>query len=328
MIHIYTDGACQGNPGPGGWAAILHTEDGGKTVLQGGERSTTNNRMEVTAAIKGLEVVQPGAPVQVHTDSQYLVNTMTKGWKRQANKDLWKKLDSVVADRNISWEWIRGHNGHVLNEEADSVAVSQAAAYSKVNSSQEDSAIQTSFTLPGASQHSLTRNVNYMTPVGNSNQSHKLSHIDEQGKAQMVDVSEKQSTMREATARGRITMEKTTLDAIRGGRIEKGDVITVARIAGIMAAKKTAELIPMCHPLAITHISVEIDFAESPPSLNISSTVRTTDKTGVEMEALTAVSVAALTVYDMCKAIDRRMIVGEIHLARKSGGKSGTFTAK
>ncbi len=154
----------------------------------------------------------------------------------------------------------------------------------------------------------------------------KLSHIDEQGKAQMVDVSEKQATIREATARGRITMEKATLEAVRGGRIEKGDVITVARVAGIMAAKKTAELIPMCHPLAITHISVEIDFAESPPSLNISSTVRTTDKTGVEMEALTAVSVAALTVYDMCKAIDKRMIIGEVHLARKSGGKSGTFS--
>ena len=325
MIHIYTDGACLGNPGPGGWAAILHTEDGGKTVLQGGERSTTNNRMEVTAAIRGLEVVQAGGNVTVHTDSQYLVYTMTRGWKRQANKDLWEKLDSLVADRNVSWEWIRGHNGHVLNEEADSIAVAQAAAHS-IGNAQESSAIQTSFTLPGSAQPSTTRNVSYMTAIDNERQPRRLSHIDKQGKAQMVDVSEKQATLREATARGRIAMEKTTLEAIRGGKIEKGDVITVARVAGIMAAKRTSELIPMCHPLAISHVSVEIDYAESPPSLNISATVRTTDKTGVEMEALTAVSVAALTVYDMCKAVDRRMTIGEIHLARKSGGKSGTLS--
>lgn len=324
MIHIYTDGACQGNPGPGGWAAILHTEDGGKTVLQGGERSTTNNRMEVTAAIKGLEVVQPNGNVCIHTDSQYLVYTMTRGWKRQANKDLWEILDSLAANRNVSWEWIRGHNGHVLNEEADSIAVAQAAAYSKGNPA-ENSAIQTSFTIPGSAQHSTTRNVSYMNAMDSGKQPRKLSHIDEHGKAQMVDVSEKQATMREATAKGRVTMEKATLDAIRGGKIEKGDVITVARVAGIMSAKRTSELIPMCHPLAITHISVEIDYAESPPSLNISATVRTTDKTGVEMEALTAVSVSALTVYDMCKAIDRQMSIGEIHLTRKSGGKSGTL---
>lgn len=323
MIHIYTDGACLGNPGPGGWAAILHTEDGGKTVLQGGERSATNNRMEVTAAIKGLEVVQPGESACVHTDSQYLVHTMTRGWKRLANKDLWEKLDSLVSGKNVTWEWIRGHNGHVLNEEADSIAVAQAAAHSKGNPL-ENSAIQTSFTLPGSSQPSTARNVSYMT-TKDSVDSRRLSHIDEQGKAQMVDVSEKKATLREATARGRISMEKPTLEAIKGGRIEKGDVITVARIAGMMAAKKTAGLIPMCHPLAITHISVELDYAESPPSLNISATVRTTDKTGVEMEALTAVSVAALTVYDMCKAIDKRMTIGEIHLARKSGGKSGTL---
>ncbi len=325
MIHIYTDGACLGNPGPGGWAAILHTEDGGKTVLQGGERSTTNNRMEVTAAIKGLEVVKSSESACVHTDSQYLVHTMTRGWKRQANKDLWEKLDSLVSDRTVSWEWIRGHNGHVQNEEADSVAVAQAAAHSRGNP-EENSAIQTSFTLPGSAQHSTAKSVSYMATESGSGR--KLSHIDEQGKAQMVDVSEKQSTLREATARGRISMEKPTLEAIKGGRIEKGDVITVARLAGIMAAKKTSELIPMCHPLALTHISVEIDYAESPPSLNISATVRTTDKTGVEMEALTAVSVAALTVYDMCKAIDRRMTISEIHLARKSGGKSGTFSVE
>lgn len=327
MIHIYTDGACLGNPGPGGWAAIIHTEDGSKTVLQGGERSTTNNRMEVTAAIKGLEAVQRGSAACVHTDSQYLVHTMTRGWKRQANKDLWEKLDSIVNDKNVTWEWIRGHNGHVLNEEADSIAVAQAAIHSKV-SAQEDSAIQTSFTLPGSAQPSTARNVSYMTVPDSGSKARRLSHIDEQGNAQMVDVSEKHATLREATARGRISMEKPTLEAIKGGRIEKGDVITVARIAGIMAAKKTAELIPMCHPLALTHISVELEYAESPPSLNISATVRTTDKTGVEMEALTAVSVAALTVYDMCKAIDKRMTIGEIHLAKKSGGKSGTFSAE
>ena len=152
-----------------------------------------------------------------------------------------------------------------------------------------------------------------------------LSHIDEQGRVQMVDVTGKDVTQRVAVAQGVVTMRAETLAAIAEGQIPKGDVLTVARIAGIMAAKKTSELIPMCHPLNISGVEVKLTPRQSPPSVEIEATVRITGKTGVEMEALTAVSVAGLTIYDMCKAVDREMTVGEIRLMHKSGGKSGTF---
>ena len=153
----------------------------------------------------------------------------------------------------------------------------------------------------------------------------KLSHVDEQGRVRMVDVTGKDVTRRVAVAQGVVTMRAETLAAIAEGQIPKGDVLTVARIAGIMAAKKTSELIPMCHPLNISGVEVKLTPRESPPSVEIEATVRISGKTGVEMEALTAVSVAGLTIYDMCKAVDRDMTVGEIRLTHKSGGKSGTF---
>ena len=152
-----------------------------------------------------------------------------------------------------------------------------------------------------------------------------LSHIDEQGRVRMVDVTGKDVTQRVAVAQGVVTMRAETLAAIAEGQIPKGDVLTVARIAGIMAAKKTSELIPMCHPLNISGVEVKLTPRQSPPSVEIEATVRITGKTGVEMEALTAVSVAGLTIYDMCKAVDREMTVGEVRLMHKSGGKSGTF---
>ncbi len=153
----------------------------------------------------------------------------------------------------------------------------------------------------------------------------KLSHVDEQGRVRMVDVTGKDVTRRVAVAQGVVTMRAETLAAIAEGQIPKGDVLTVARIAGIMAAKKTSELIPMCHPLNISGVEVKLTPRESPPSVEIEATVRISGRTGVEMEALTAVSVAGLTIYDMCKAVDRDMTVGEIRLMHKSGGKSGTF---
>ena len=153
----------------------------------------------------------------------------------------------------------------------------------------------------------------------------KLSHLDEQGRVRMVDVTGKDVTRRVAVAQGVVTMRAETLAAIAEGHIPKGDVLTVARIAGIMAAKKTSELIPMCHPLNISGVDVKLTPRESPPSVEIEATVRISGRTGVEMEALTAVSVAGLTIYDMCKAVDRDMTVGEIRLMHKSGGKSGTF---
>jgi cyclic pyranopterin phosphate synthase len=144
----------------------------------------------------------------------------------------------------------------------------------------------------------------------------------------MVDVSEKEITSRIATARGTIHMRPETLTLILEDKIEKGDVFAVARVAGIMAAKKTSELIPMCHPLSITSVEIDLTTKENPARVDIEATVRVSGKTGVEMEALTAASVAALTIYDMCKAVDREMTIGEIRLFKKSGGKSGTFIRK
>jgi cyclic pyranopterin phosphate synthase len=150
-----------------------------------------------------------------------------------------------------------------------------------------------------------------------------LTHFDAAGKAQMVDVSEKPATARRAVARGWVAMAPGTLALVAEGTAAKGDVLGVARLAGIMAAKRTAELIPLCHPLVLSKVSV--DLAPADGRVEIEATVATTGPTGVEMEALTAVSVAALTVYDMLKAVDRGMVIGEIRLALKEGGRSGRF---
>ena len=155
-----------------------------------------------------------------------------------------------------------------------------------------------------------------------------LSHLDERGHARMVDVSSKDVTTREATARGRVLMRPETLALIVEGNVPKGDVLATARIAGIMAAKRTHELVPLCHPLPISGITVELQPASGDPAIEIEATVRTTAQTGVEMEALTAVSVAALTVYDMCKAVERTMQISDVRLVAKSGGRSGDYRAE
>lgn len=154
----------------------------------------------------------------------------------------------------------------------------------------------------------------------------ELTHFNEQGRARMVDVSEKAQTFRVARAEATVRMAKTTMDKIKEGAIGKGDVLAVAQVAGIMAAKKNSELIPMCHPLLLT--KVDISFSIEDTALHILSEVRCRGETGVEMEALTAVSVAALTVYDMCKAVQRDMRIDNVHLLYKEGGKSGVYEAK
>lgn len=151
-----------------------------------------------------------------------------------------------------------------------------------------------------------------------------LTHFNTQGRARMVDVSAKQETFRSASAQSRVTMSPETLARIKQGSIGKGDVLAVAQIAGIMAAKKTSEIIPMCHPIQLTGIDIQFD-DNSRDELTIEATVRTTGQTGVEMEALTAVSAAALTVYDMCKALGKDMVIGPTLLLAKSGGKSGDY---
>jgi cyclic pyranopterin phosphate synthase len=152
-----------------------------------------------------------------------------------------------------------------------------------------------------------------------------LTHIDEAGRVRMVDVSAKAPTLRTAVAQGSIRMRPETFDLIQGRKVKKGNVLETARIAGVMAAKRTAELIPMCHPLNITHVQVDFTPQAKTHTIDIRAAVRIHHQTGVEMEALTAVSVAALTIYDMCKAYDREMTISTIRLIHKSGGKSGTF---
>jgi cyclic pyranopterin monophosphate synthase len=155
-----------------------------------------------------------------------------------------------------------------------------------------------------------------------------LSHIDDAGRARMVNVGAKDDTRREATARGRVVMQPQTLSLLLRGEIAKGNVLTTAQVAGVMAAKKTPDLIPMCHPLLLTGIDVDLTPDEAASAIEITATVRTTGKTGVEMEALTAVTVAGLTVYDMCKAVDRGMRLEAVRLVEKSGGKSGDYRAE
>ena len=155
----------------------------------------------------------------------------------------------------------------------------------------------------------------------------RLTHFDAEGKAAVVDVSDKVETERSATAKGSVLMKPETLALIAAGDMKKGDVLAVARLAGIMAAKRTAELIPLCHPLALTSIKVDLAIDKARNAVDIEATCKLKGRTGVEMEALTAVSVAALTVYDMCKAVDRGMTITGIHLTAKRGGKSGSYEA-
>lgn len=153
----------------------------------------------------------------------------------------------------------------------------------------------------------------------------KLTHFDNSGNARMVDVSDKNKTERVAVAVSRIRVSEETLSLIKEGKIGKGDVLGVARIAGIMASKQTSNLIPMCHPLMISSCNVDFEVNDKEVCIDIKATVKIVDKTGVEMEALTAASIAALTIYDMCKAVDKRMVIEGTHLLKKTGGKSGEF---
>ena len=156
----------------------------------------------------------------------------------------------------------------------------------------------------------------------------KFTHLDDDGNAIMVDVTDKDATERTATAKGSVLMAPDTMALILDGGVKKGDVLSVAQLAGIMGAKKTPDLIPLCHPLALTSVKVDLTCDKDRNAVDIAATCKLTGQTGVEMEALTAVAVAALTVYDMCKAVDRGMRLGDIRLTHKSGGKSGTFEAE
>lgn len=293
-MNIYTDGSCSDNPGPGGWAAIVLSDNNEPLRLSGHDPKTTNNRMELTAAIKGLEAAPPGSEVTLFSDSEYLVKTMTRNWKRNVNQDLWDRLDSLSGSRQVAWKWVRGHAGNNWNEEADRLAVS---AMKQGDSAEADSG------SPSA-----------------------LTHLDQEGSARMVDVGSKPVTDRQATATGYLSVSPDTVKLIQQGLNKKGDVLTVAQLAGIMGAKRTSDLIPLCHPLPLNRVDVDLELDSQNNRINVTASVSTSAKTGVEMEALTAVSVAALTVYDMCKSADRGIRIEGVRLLRKTGGQSGDIT--
>ena len=308
-FDIYTDGSCSGNPGPGGWGAIV-TQGDDTQRLSGGHAATTNNRMEITAAIKGLEATPPGADVTIHSDSEYLVKTMTKNWKRNVNKDLWESLERLVSARSVRFEWVRGHAGHPQNEAADRLAVQ--AMKSVADGTPPRTHPPLSASAPSA-------------PAPTDPAQEGLTHLDPQGSARMVDVGDKPDSVRSATAAGVVTMQPETLALILEGNVKKGDVFTVARLAGINAAKHTWELIPLAHQIPLSHVSVDFDSEPERGRVNITAGARTTAKTGVEMEALTAAAAAALTIYDMCKAVDRGMAVENVRLVEKTGGTHGDY---
>ena len=289
MIEIYTDGAYNPVLGQGGWGTVV-VENAQKHVFSGMVKHTTSNRMEITAALEGILQTPQGAEMVVYTDSQYLFGCMAKGWQRRANRDLWEQLDEAVSERKVRWQWIDRNTRNSFHKEAHTLATTLASQSEKPVVAEE------------------------------------LTHIDASGRPRMVDVTQKPDTQREAVARGVVRMKAPTLDLLKRGEVVKGDVLAVAQLAGIMAVKQTPNLIPLCHPVLIGDIRVEFSLDEENSVVEITTTVKSTGKTGVEMEALTATAVTALTIYDMCKAVDRGIQIENIRLIRKSGGKSGTIT--
>ena len=275
--------------------------------MSGKAEDTTNNRMELSAAMYSMESLTGGSEVTLYSDSQYLVKTMTLGWRRNANLDLWERLDALAGEHQIRWEWVKGHASIPGNEFVDQLAGFEAG----VTKARPD---LDHFLGPEATEEATEK-------AAEAAQS--LTHLDQQGRVEMVDVGWKPVTDREAVAWGYVSMQPETLRLIQGSLIKKGDVLTIAQLAGIMGGKRTSELIPLCHPLPLDKLDVELELDTSQNRVKISALARTSAKTGVEMEALTAVSVAALTVYDMCKGVDRGMTIGDIRLVRKSGGQSG-----
>ena len=218
-----------------------------------------------------------------------MINTITKNWKRNANNDLWDILDKLLSDKKVVWQWVKGHSGNKYNEIADKLAVNAINELKKNNSSE-------------------------------------LSHLDDDGSIKMVDVSEKQITSRVAVVSGKVVMKKETLEIIKKGELAKGDIFTLSRTAGITAAKSTPTLIPLCHTIPLSEIKIEIEPDDKLPGLNVYCSTKADWKTGVEIEAFTGVSIACVTIYDMCKAVDKSAYITDIKLEKKSGGLSGDYS--
>ena len=303
MVEIYTDGAYNPVLGQGGWGAVV-VENEQKQVFSGRVERTTSNRMEITAALEGILHTPQGVEVVVYTDSQYLFGCMSRGWQRRANRDLWEELDVAVSQRKVQWQWIDQSARGPFHKEAHTLATNLASQAEMLRP------------IPSEKEKPQPK-----APVVE-----ELTHIDALGQPRMVDVTQKPETEREAVAKGVVRMRASTLDLLKRGEIVKGDVLAVAQLAGIMAAKQTPNLIPLCHPILIGDVKVEVSLDEENSVVEITTMVKSTGKTGVEMEALTATAVTALTIYDMCKAVDRGIKIENIRLTRKSGGKSGVVT--
>jgi len=288
MIEIHTDGAYNPVLERGGWAAVIIT-DGQKHTVSGSVEKSTSNRMEITAALEGIRRTPENAIITVHTDSQYLVNCMSRGWKKRANQDLWEQMAEAVRRRQVRWQWLERADNNPHHQEAHQVATKLSGRVKSAEEKQE------------------------------------LTHLDASGKPHMVDIGQKPDTQREAVAGCTVRMQPATMKLLMEGKMPKGNVLTVAQLAGIMAAKQTPNLIPLCHPLLISDVAVDVIPNDKNNSIEITATVKSQGKTGVEMEALTAAAVAALTVYDMCKAVERGITIESLRLLHKSGGKSGTI---
>ena len=287
--EIYTDGSCIGNPGQGGWAGLIIDDQKIETEISGFDLNTTNNRMELLAVIKSIEKIEDGSAINLYSDSQYVINSITKNLKKEKNVDLWNELEKVLVNKSVQWFWVRGHSDNEFNNRVDRLA----------------------------------RNTSKQIPK--EDQGFFLTHLDNEGKIQMVDIDSKASTKREAMAEALVQFQPKTLEIVMEGGLKKGDVFTVAKIAGITGSKKTSDLIPLCHKINLSHVDINFDVDIKKSQVKIISSVKAEYKTGVEMEALTAVMCAGLTIYDMCKSIDKLITIKEVKLIRKSGGKSGDF---
>ncbi len=342
-LFIYSDGGAIGNPGPGGFGVVIEA-DGGSWNLSKGYRRTTNNRMELMGVIAGLESTADmgtGRRTEVVTDSRYVVDGMSKGWARRwrsngwrrnakgemaLNPDLWGRLLDAVEGRDVEFEWVKGHAGHPQNERCDAM-VGEVSRLSR-----SEQLVDTGYERKGnalAAQSApferLVAMVDTKVEDVDLALEPELTHLDQSGEARMVDVGGKAITERVSTAACEVLMSKKTLSLIRSGGIGKGDVVTTAKLAGVMGGKQTSELIPMCHNIPISQIEVDIEELADGSGLRIEATARATWRTGVEMEAMTAASIAGLTVYDMCKSAERGIRVTNLRLLRKSGGKSGDY---
>ncbi len=339
-ILVYTDGGAIGNPGPGGYGIVIH--DGDDIVERSqGYRLTTNNRMEVMAVLAALHATADAGSARetiVYSDSRYVVDAMEKGWAtrwesqgwktrggRAKNTDLWANLLKLVADRKVEFRWVKGHSGHPENERCDELV--QEASRSPRDKLKIDRGFEDGNSAAEWNGPALFGTKSGPDAVEQSESPPDFNHLGSDGKAKMVDVSPKFPTVRHAVAACDVIMSAQTLAAIKSETFGKGDVLSVARTAGIMAAKRTSELIPMCHQIPLSHVQVDISDLSDGSGLRIEASAQAEAKTGVEMEALTAASVAALTVYDMCKSAERGIKVTELRLISKSGGVHGDYSA-